>query len=67
VEQLDTFWAERFQHSVQWDAKQGMVIEQMKESSENLDASMSSEETVLKYFDPRTTSLPDDLVPLCNL
>ena len=28
---------------------------------------MSSEETVLKYFDPRTTSIPDDLVPLCNL
>ena len=67
MEQLDTFWAERFQHSMQWDAKQGMVTEQMKESSENLDASMSSEETVLKHFDHRNTALPIELVPLCNL
>ena len=67
VERSDTFWAERFQHSVQWDARQGTVIEQTKELSESLDTSMSSEETVLKYFDPRTFPLPDELVPLCNL
>jgi hypothetical protein len=67
VERSDTFGAERFQHSVQWDARQGIIVEQMNEPSENLDASMSSEETVLKHFDPRTTPLPDELVPLCKL
>jgi hypothetical protein len=72
VERLDTFWAEKIQQSVQWDPVQGIVTDcskntSLKDLSDNLDASTSSEETVVKHFDPRNTALPIELVPLCNL
>ena len=57
VERSDTFWAERIQHSVQWDSLQGVVTEcpkttPPKDRSDSLDASTSSEETVVNCFDP---------------
>ena len=72
VERSDTFWAERIQHAVQWDPTQGVVTERpktvsSKDPSDSLDASTSSEETVMKHFDPRQAPLPIELVPLCNL
>jgi hypothetical protein len=72
VESLDTFWTERIQLPVQWDPVQGIVTEgsgdhSSKDLSDSLDASTSSEETVMKHFDPRTTALPVELIPLCNL
>jgi hypothetical protein len=72
VESLDTLWAERTQLSVQWDPVQGIVTEgsgdhSSKDLSDSLDASTSSEEIVMKHFDPRSTALSAELVALCNL
>ena len=67
VERSDTFWAERIQHAVQWDPTQGVVTERpktvsSKDPSDSLDASTSSEETVMKHFDFRKAPLPAELI-----
>jgi hypothetical protein len=46
VGQSDTFWVERSQLLVEWDAQQGSVVQSTRES---LNATTSSEETVMKY------------------
>jgi hypothetical protein len=72
VETLDTFWTEINQITARWDSKQGVVLDRSgndvpNDLSDSLGTSTSSEEGSTKHFDPRSTDLPRELVPLCNL
>jgi hypothetical protein len=72
VERSETFWTERMQHSVFWDALQGTVVDRAMNSrasgtGTNSDEIDTSHELTKNYFNPRDMALPPELILLCNL
>jgi hypothetical protein len=72
VETTDAFWTERIQLQKMWDPVTGTARMTSSEDDKNamvgsLDASTSSEEQPWIHFDPRSMTIPQELVPLCNL
>jgi hypothetical protein len=71
VENTDAFWT-RTELQVMWDPIKGTACtksqtDHINDLSGSLDASTSSEEPFMIHFDPRSMTIPKELIPLCNL